>query len=86
MKTKLKLINEPEMKDVMSALFNWFESQDIKPYNAFIVVSQTTGMMLGMLSRDEKDLKSGIAAVQKDMKESAKKAYANKHRLKKTVE
>lgn len=82
MKTKLELINETEIKGATNALFSWFESQDIKPYNAFIVVSHATGTMLGMLSKNEKELKSGLVAVQKDMKASAKNAYKHKHKLK----
>lgn len=74
----MKLETITEIKDVIMALFNWFENQEIDACDACIVVSQATGFLVAMLSGDEKDLNEGIIAIQKDMKEAAKKAYATK--------
>lgn len=78
MKTKLNMMDGPEIDDVIRALFRWFESQDIPPYNAFLIVSQATGTMLGRLSKDEKELERGFVAVQKDMKITAKNNFREK--------
>lgn len=75
MKTKPEIMSESEAKDAVKALFRWFEGQDINPLDAFQALVRATGTMLGMLAVDERQLKSGLIAVQKDIKEIAKNVY-----------